>query len=279
MKKIFTLILFLITFETYAQSDLHFDKKYIECEDEWVAFKINKDSTYSFGFIYIDAEAGLTLNLEGHFKINNENKYIPNKLDSTSVKIRLEPNNVKVAIIPESRFTELKITKTPDWLHFYKTDTASIERLYKWGFMYNAWGLSSKALIYLEKGQKINPKYPGLEFELAFAYNALEQYEKAILILNEAIKDSPHECYYYKELSFAYLHSNQLEKGVEIAKKGIDICSDKSIKSEIAFNVAYQYYLLKDKENFKYWATIAKKGADRKSQLMDYIKQMEDDLK
>lgn len=107
-----------------AQNILKFDKRFVESEDRWVAFQMDKDGTYSYGFIYIDAQAGLTYNYEGNFKITDEGVFVPKKLDSTSLKVRLQPNNVKVAFIPESKFSELKIDAIPDWLKYYKTDSA-----------------------------------------------------------------------------------------------------------------------------------------------------------
>ncbi len=39
--------------------------------------------------------------------------------------------------------------------------------MYKWGFMYNSWDESLKALEFLEKAYKLNPSYKGFRFELA----------------------------------------------------------------------------------------------------------------
>ena len=56
-------------------------------------------STYSFGFIYIDAQAGLPLNNEGTFKYVDDNSFEVNKLE-LNIKTRLEPNNVTFSLIP-----------------------------------------------------------------------------------------------------------------------------------------------------------------------------------
>ena len=187
----------------------------------------------------------------------------------------IDANNVKVAIIPESKFRDLNISATPDWLSNYKTDTNSIKRLYRWGFLYNSWDECTKALTYLEKAQAINPKYKGLEFELAFAYNALEQYEKAIAILNSAIETSPDECLLYKELAFAQMHLGQLEIASKTCDKGISICTEMEIKCEISYNLAYQYYKIKDKKNFKKWAKKAKKYSFKNNPFIPNIDKME----
>jgi tetratricopeptide (TPR) repeat protein len=239
---------------------------------------MNKDSSYSYGFIYIDSQAGLTLDLKGSFKITRDNTFIPTNIDTASIKVRLEPNQIMVAVVPASKYKELQIVEFPDWLKFYKTDTASVERLYRWGFLYNSWDNCTKALTYLEKAQKINPKFEGLEFELAFAYNVLGQFDKAINVSNDALKTNPDDCYLFKELSFAQLHLGQLDKASETCKKGIAVCVDNPMKSEISFNIAYQYFKLKDKKNFKYWADETKKWATKGDQFMTRINSMETDL-
>src|SRR5215203_2346613 len=202
MRIFFLCLLFVFVGEINAQTLLQFDKRYVQCEDKWVAFKINKDNVYPFGFIYIDAVAGLTFDSEGTFTVNEKGEFVAKK-DTISVKYRLEPNQNLVAIIPGQKFKELGISEFPDWLKYYKTDTGSVQRLYRWGYFYNAWNESEKALIYLERAQTINSKFGGLEFELAFAYNALERYEKAVTVLKSAIATSPQDCLLYKELSFA----------------------------------------------------------------------------
>lgn len=85
---------------------LTFDKRFVESEDKWVAFMPGKDSAY--GFIYIDAQAGLTLDYEGDFKILSTGEFIQTKHDSTNIKIRLKPNNFLVAFIPADKYKELK---------------------------------------------------------------------------------------------------------------------------------------------------------------------------
>jgi tetratricopeptide (TPR) repeat protein len=220
---------------------------------------MDKDSSYAFGFIYIDEEAGLTLHYEGKFNILSSGIFLPKRLDSTNIIYRLVNNQVVVATIPEDHFDELKIKKYPEWLRFYETDTGSIKRLFRWGFLYNSWDMCPKALEYLEKAQKIDPKYKGLAFELAFAYNSLAKYDMAITVLNSAIQTSPKECYLYKELSYSEIKLGQLDNASKICKIGIPLCSENEIKCEIAYNLAYEYYKNKDELNFKYWAAETKK--------------------
>ncbi|MGF2411473.1 MAG: tetratricopeptide repeat protein, partial [Ferruginibacter sp.] len=197
MKYLF-IILTLTVSNLKAQTNLKFDNRFVESEDKWVAFQMDKDSSFAYGFIYIDAQAGLTLNYEGNFKITSTGVYVPKKLDSTNMKVRLQPNNVRVAFIPDNKFNELKISAIPEWLKYYKSDTSSIERLYRWGYMYNGWDECAKALTYLEKAEKINPKYKGLAVELSFSYNCLKLYDKAELILEEEIKTNSSDAYVNK---------------------------------------------------------------------------------
>lgn len=99
------------------KKSLKIDKTNVECEDKWVAFQKGKDSKYVFGLLYIDLSAGLTFNLEGNFKINKKGNFIrtDNAEDSetTMMKVRLEPNRVAKAEIPDEKFKDLKIEKTP----------------------------------------------------------------------------------------------------------------------------------------------------------------------
>ena len=129
MKYSLFIIFALFTSTLKAQSSLQFDKLFIDSEDKWVAFQIDKDSSYAYGFIYVDEVAGLTLNHEGNFKVSKIGNFTPKKLESTSIKVRLQPNNVRVAYVPESKFKELNISATPEWLKYYKTDTLSVKRL------------------------------------------------------------------------------------------------------------------------------------------------------
>ena len=264
--------------QVHAQSILKFDKRFVECEDKWVAFQMEKDSSHIFGFIYIDAQAGLTLNYEGKFRITPENIFVAERMDSASFKIRLQPNNVKVAVIPTSKFEELEISEVPDWLSIYKETNDPIGRMVRWGYYYNAWGESKKALTYLEKAYAINPHYKGLEFELSFAYNALHEYEKAIPVLEKAILNNPAECLLYKELSYAEVNSDMLEKANETCKKGIEACDNHDMKAEIAYNLAYRYFKKKDKKQFNTWVKETKKWASKESKMLQYINIMESEI-
>jgi tetratricopeptide (TPR) repeat protein len=280
--KYFLILLTLFTANLNAQNLLKFDKRNVQCEDKWITYQMNKDSTYTFGFIYIDAQAGLTFNYEGKFKIEKDGKF--NKLKSELgnevgfIKSRLQPNRIAIAEIPEEKFKELNIEKTPNWLKIYKTDENSIERLYRWGYMYNGWNECEKALTYLEKADKIDPKYKGLQTELAFSYNALSKFDKAEFVLKKAIKENPKDCYTYKELAYTYTKLVNFEKVTETYLTMTKICKEENFVQETAHNLAYEYFKIKDKVNFKKWKTEAEKWSKFENQYTKNLNNMQAEL-
>ena len=274
MRFLFLLLAFCTTIAN-AQTDLNFNKRYVESEDHWVILQQHKDGSYPYGFIYIDPDAGLTLNYEGSFTISPQGTYIPKKMDSVSLKYRLEPDNARVAFVPESRYKELQITTTPEWLKFYKEDTGTVQHLFRWGYLYNSWGEYSKAFTFLEKAQKIDPEYKGLKLELAFTYNALEQYGKAEAVMESAIQTNPDECLFYRELSFAQMHINELEKAAKTYGISLTKCTDDGVKSEIAYNLTYQYYKRKDADGFRKWVAETKKWAKSGDDVMVELTKLE----
>ncbi|MBL7703395.1 MAG: hypothetical protein JNM14_14180 [Ferruginibacter sp.] len=277
MKKLFILLMFFTT-TAQAQDFLIFNKRYVESEDRWVAFEKDSSNSLMYGFIYIDPQAGLTLNYEGSFTISPNGTFVPKKMDSVGFKVRLQPNNILVAFIPENKFEELKIQAVPEWLKSYKTDTASAERLFRWGYMYNGWNECTKALTFLERAKNIKPQLDGLLTEIAFSYNCLEQYDKAIPVLKEALKTKPADAYSYKELIYAYINSGQLHKAAESCEKAIEVCIDRSYNGENCFNLLGAYYKKKDKANFKLWLPATKKWLEGNKNLLDSVQAMEEDL-
>jgi tetratricopeptide (TPR) repeat protein len=271
-------LVFLLPILLKAQHTLSFDKLFVECEDKWVTFDKNEEGVYNFGFIYIDSQAGLTFDFAGHFTIEPNGKFVPTKVDTASIKYRLTPNQVRVALIPENKFIELQISDPPDWLKFYKSDTASVERLYRWGYLYNGWDQCAKALTYLEKAKKIDPTFKGLEVELAFSYNCLGQYNKAVIELTNIIERSPKDAYVNKELVYSLVKSGQLESASIACKKAIKVCKDKTYNGENCYNLLHEYYKNKDKTNFNHWLKETKKWNKENVELTNSIKAMEYDL-
>lgn len=217
------LFFLLFAFNLSAQATLEFNKTYIKCVDKWMAFPMNKDSVYTYGFIYIDNSAGLTFNYEGDFIINKDGDFINVENDLTknqrSIKMRLDVSSNIIAEIPEEKFKDLKIQKHPEWLLIYKQNDEEDNSLFNKGFLYNAWGECKEALMYLEKLEKSNPKYKGLYTEMAYSYNHLEQFDKAEKTLKKAIKDNPNDCYTLKELAYTYKNSLKIDESIEVYKK------------------------------------------------------------
>ncbi len=247
-----------IAFQATAQIPLNFNKGLFESENRWVALKTAKDSVYGYGFVYMDVTSGLSAHEGGTFKVTKDNVFVATKYPPYQIHIvRLQSNALKVAWIPPDKLKEMQEQENPDWLQSYKTDTTSAAYLFKWGFTYNGGNIIDKALYYLNRVKKIDPKYPGLDFEYIYAYNASNQYDKAIAIINDALKSRPNDGNLYKERVFAQIHSNQLNNAEETYKQGIAHCNNQT-KAEMSFNIAYTYYLQKNKDKFNYWADESK---------------------
>ncbi|OOV17040.1 hypothetical protein BXU10_18990 [Flavobacterium sp. LM4] len=269
-----------MTFNLSAQSQLQFDKKYVQCEDKWVAFPADSTGVYNFGFIYIDEAAGLTLEYGDTFKIDDKGKFITEKkVKTNSMKYRLQPNNNLVALIPESKLKELYVDKVPDWLKNYKRDENSIIRLFRWGFMYNGWNECEKALEYLEKANKIDPDYKGLRVELAFSYNCLKQYQKAVDVLKIALNKDPLDAYTNKELIYAETKNGNIEEAENVCRKVFKECKDKTYNSENAYNVLQAYYIRKDIKNFNNWFAEANSYLMSHEKIKSLSEQMKTELK
>jgi tetratricopeptide (TPR) repeat protein len=277
MKYLFYLFI-LFSISSAAQATLEFNKRFVECEDKWVAFRPGEDSSYQYGFIYIDEQAGLTFNYEGVFKISPAGKFVAKRLDSTSIKVRLEPNNVLVALIPAGKFKELQIMATPDWLKYYKTDTASAKRLFKWGYMYNGWDQCAKALTYLLRAKEINPHYEGLNVEIAFSYNCLNEFTKAEKILEEELKQDPSNAYVNKEYIYTITKTENIERATEQYHKSLTLVKDKTYNAENCFNILQFFYKKGDTTNFNLWYKELQKFPSDNRDIMKYADKMKEQM-
>jgi len=269
----------LITINLNAQSKLNFEKRFVESEDKWVAFQKNKDNAYAFGFIYIDSEAGLTLNFEGTFEISSDGKFIRMEQDSLfNMKMRLQPNNVLVAFIPESKFSELKIDTIPEWLKYYKKDENSIERLYRWGYLYNSWRECEKALTFLEKANKINPKFKGLAVELAYSYNCTNRFDNAASILEEELRTNNSDAYVSKEYIYTFSKNGKIDKAIKQYKTAKKTIKDKTYDVENCFNIMQYFYVQGDKKNFNIWYKELFKMDIKNEMIKEYANRMKEHI-
>ena len=251
---------------------LKFETTYFDAVDKWVAFdKNDTDSSYIFGFIYIDEQAGFTFDYDSRFEITeNGLKKLPSVLDN-SLKYRLSTNTAKVHILTDQELKQLNLPAQPEWLEHYKVNEKEISYLVHIGYQYNHVGASNNALIPLLEAYNKEPHFEGLEFELAYAYNATKNHEKAIEVLTKAIENQPKFFWYYRELGYAYCNLRNLEKAEKIYKKGISLSDDKNQKAEMAINMAQSYFNSKDKAKFNKWAKITKQYAEKGSQFDQYI--------
>lgn len=266
----------LLQNSVYCQKEaLEFNKRYFECEDQWVTFPpSDNDPSYSLGFIYLDEQAGFTFHIEGKFNIlsSGEFKKVPNK-ENYSIKIRLSSDTRVVAIIPSEKQKELELPEVPNWLSAYHESTDSIASLVKRGFHYNHVGASQIALTFLERAYRYDKHKSGLEFELAYAYNATKQHKMATAVLQEAIAHNPEDYLFYRELGYSLIRLNRINEAEEAYTTGIELSDSKYQKSEMAINMAQAYSQLKNEEKFKKWAKLTKKYCEKNSPFLDYLKQ------
>lgn len=278
--RITILALILISNIGFSQNnltELKFDTKYYNAVDKWVAFpKRDSDSTYVYGFIYLDYQAGFTFNYETKFQMKGH-ELINIKKDSTVgfMKYRLKPNTSLVSVLTENQISKLNLPREPEWLSIYKERSDQVDYLKQLGYHFNHVGACKQALEPLLKAYKIKPHFDGLEFELAFAYNHLKQFEKTIPILEKAIENNPKNYYFYRELGYSYLGLNKIDKAEKIYLQGIKMSDNDFEKSEMSVNMAQAYFKVKNKMKFNEWAELTNKYAKENSQYAKYIEHFE----
>lgn len=274
MRLILSLFILIYSFG-FSQSnstELKFNTKYYKAADKWIAFpKKEADTTYTFGFIYIDEQAGFTFDYTSNFEKTSDGlKKLPRQFEA-GLKSRLSKNTVDVAILSDEQIRQLELPKEPEWLAVYKEGSEKPEYLKNIGFHYNAVGASNLALKHLLKAYKIKPHLKGLEFELAYAYNATGKFNEAIPILEKAIENDSQTFWFYRELGFSYKNLGQVKKAEKIYRTGMKLTEDKAQKAEIAINLAQSYVQLKNEKKFNEWAKLTKKYSEKGSRFEEYI--------
>jgi len=244
-----------------------------DCENRWVAlYHKPDDSSYTYGFVYIDPQAGFTLHIAGSFTIDSEGKYhpAPNPLasDQYVVKIRLEGNGV-AAVLPPEALAQLGLPEKPDWLKFYEDKADPVTHKVDWGSFYNGIGDSRRAIDFLESAYKERPDAPKLVFELAYAYNALGRPDYAIRVSKAEFAKNPKDELLCREMAFAYVGLKSYNEAVEQYQTCIALCGDSesemSEKSELAMNLSSAYAALGDTANRDAWLERAKRWAPKGS--------------
>jgi len=277
MKKLLLVSLLVSNFCFGQNKGLEFTEKFYDAVDKWVAFDSRAgDSTYIVGFIYVDMQAGFTFNYESKFTITNEGfKIIPEDRKSLA-KYRLGENTANIAILSDEAIKQLGLPQEPDWLKYYKEVENDNAYFVSLGLHLNAVGASHKALEPLLKVYEQDPHFKGLEFELAYAYNATQQFDKAVDVLNSAIKNDPKNFWFYRELGFSHIHQNQPDDAEKAYLQGMELTTDKSQKSEMAFNMTSYYFTHKNRPQFEKWAKLTKQYADTNSQYYQYTNYFEE---
>jgi len=267
MKKI--ILLLLCASKLCAQSPvvIAFDKVFVDCINQWVILQ-PKDSIFPFGFVYLDSQAGLTLDMAGHFTLK-DSTFVVEKEKNASYKYRLSfQENIPVAIVPEAMYKKLDIQKVPDWLDAYKTDENSPQYMYAMGYLYNEWNECAKAVPFLERAMEINPDFVSangskLAVELAFSYNCLNQSEKAISVLQTSLKNDSTDAYIYKELIYAQIKSDKMSDATVTFDSAIKACKNTEYNGENAFNILATFFNKNDMENFEKWLSVAKEWNEK----------------
>jgi tetratricopeptide (TPR) repeat protein len=271
---------------TLAQSKiadtLQFNKRASRSVNQWVVFpKAPANPKYAYGFIYMDAMAGITFHLVGNFTMGANGNYVVDsaaraKLLVGMYKVRLAPNTKLVSLLPKSHYADLDITGDPTWLKIYQTDTTTLAYNVTKGKHLNTMNDCEYALTYLLKTYKVQQHAPGVEFELAYAYNVLKRFDDAIKVLTPAIKNDAQNVLLIKELGFSYIEQKNIDKAIEVYKNGIVACGEghPTEKTEMAMNIASGYKYQKNDDLAKEWYTKAKGWAPVNSNEYKQLVQM-----
>jgi tetratricopeptide (TPR) repeat protein len=264
----------IISFKGFSQTttDLKFDLRYTKCEKQWVVItKADTSTSYTYGYIYIDEQAGFTFDLQGVFNVNDKGVFIrdTNAFSKTgSIKYRITPNWRAVAILSLKHRNELNLPVEPDWVKIYYKTKDPVYHNYRMGWIYNDANESEAALIYLKKAYLVNSHTPNVEFEMAYAYNALNRFSEAVELIELALKSNPRNALFYKELGYAYNKLSNYDKAIETYKLGLQYFPNQRSDSrgELAFNMANIYKRLNNQQEYKNWMIKAKEYVSLNSQ-------------
>lgn len=259
---------------------LNYDVHMSDCENRWVAlYHAPEDRDYTYGFIYIDPQAGFTLHYVGAFTIDGDGNFheAPNPIppDKMSLKIRLEDRNGVAALLPPRALTQLGLPEKPDWLKFYEDKADLVTHKISWGFFYNAIGDSRRAIEYLEPAFREKPDAPRVVFELTYAYNAVGRPEDAIRVSKGGFEKNPKDELLCREMAFAYLHLGNYKEATAQYQSCIALCGDsdaaRAEKSELAMNLSSAYGHMGDTQNSDAWIKKARDWALKGSPVYKYF--------
>jgi len=274
MKKLFLIAFLFFANLTFAQKCLTFDTRFVDCLDKWVILPQDENEIFTYGYVFLDEEFNLTFQEEGIFDIEDGCDFFSTKSKKV-VRTKLEPSDVLVSVISEDKFFELQIAETPK---YSKKSKENIEIYFQRGYLYNKWGESQKALEMLIKVQEINPKFAGLDKEMAFAYNSLAMYDKALEILYPLREKRSKDAYIYRELIFALTKTGKLKEAVYNLKHSILVCKDIQYHGENCLNVLFLAFVEDDQKVFSQWLKKAKTWNRGNKKALGMIKKMETEM-
>ncbi len=140
---------------TATTAGLQYDVHMSDCENRWVSlYHKPDDREYIYGFVYIDPQAGFTLQYGGHFTIDQHEMGTSTKRPILYPRKRstLRFGSIKTELPPCSHsvpWHSLVYPEKPDWLKFYKDKADPVTHEVSWGFFYNAVGDPRRAIDYL----------------------------------------------------------------------------------------------------------------------------------
>jgi tetratricopeptide (TPR) repeat protein len=261
-----------------AAADLRYNVHMSDCENRWVALYRNpEDQDYTYGFVYIDPEAGFMLQYGGYFTIDSDHNFHeasdPITADQINLKIRLQ--NGVAAFLPTRALEQLRLPDKPDWLKFYEDKSDPVTHKVKWGFFYNDIGDSRRAVEYLEPAYSEKPDAPRLVFELAYAYNALGQPRDTIRVSKDEFAKNPKDELLCRELAYAFLSLKNYKEAAGQFQACIALCGDSDSvmaeKSELAMNLSSAFQRIGDTQNADAWRKKAQGWAPKGSPVYKYF--------
>ncbi len=262
----------IFSYNSYSQPKLEYNKLAIDCINKWVVWE-SKSNTYPYGYIYLDIDAGLTLQLAGTLNYDSLT-FISKNNNDQSIKVRLQANQNTIAEIPPDILKSLNIEPIPKWVHIYNADSASNKYKYRLAFTYNAWNRCQDAIDILESIYKNEPNLDGLITEMAFSYNCLNEFQKTIALLENNFPKYKNQAYFYKELIYAYQQLDLMDAAAKYYDKSLVECSDTSFQLETSFNFLSLYYNKNDKDKFLYWEKEVLKWTNNNPEIEDLVKKL-----
>lgn len=150
-----------------------------DCENRWVLLP-RGDGLLTLGFVYIDAEMGFTVHVQGlATDTDGVLERRPWPMEDKARLIARIPTNIAVRCLEQMELAPLSLVAEPDWLQHYADASPEGEHLTAWGRHYNRIGASAQALMFLEKAHTSGVTTEALLVELSIAYYALDRLDDA----------------------------------------------------------------------------------------------------